>query len=59
MSKRPEAGMCLPPSSVRAEWEQSGQGVRGTGEVTERDRSQTTILMAMRVSGFPSPLDNL
>lgn len=39
--------------------EQSGQGVRGTGEVTERDRSQTTILMAMRVSGFPSPLDNL
>jgi hypothetical protein len=33
MCKRPEAGMCLPPSASRTEWEQSDQGVGGTGEV--------------------------
>lgn len=48
MCKCPEAGVCLPPSSVRTEWEQSDEGVGGTGEVTERDRSQSMILMAVQ-----------
>lgn len=48
MCKCPEAGMCLLPSPMKPEWQQSEQGAGGADEVSEREGSQSMIPMAMQ-----------